>query len=84
MSHGCLVEMVAPTGFEPILLESESSILPIILRSIKAVWLFHLDLHQDLTPSKGAGLLLSHGTSLKKKMTRLGIEPRASDDSTYV
>ena len=59
------LKLVAPTGFEPILLESESSILPIILRSIKTVWLFHLDLHQDLTPSKGAGLLLSHGTSLK-------------------
>ena len=78
LNYKC-IKMVAPTGFEPILLESESSILPIILRSN----LFHLDLHQDLTPSKGAGLLLSHGTSLKKKMMRLGIEPRAVTILTY-
>ena len=61
MSHGCLVEMAAPTGFEPILLESESSILPIILRSIKVV--VSQGFAPRLSPSKGDVLLLHHETA---------------------
>ena len=53
--------MVAPTGFGPILLESESSILPIILRSSKVV--VSQGFAPRLSPSKGDVLLLHHETA---------------------
>ena len=71
-------KLVAPTGFEPILLESESSILPIILRSNLVV---PLGFAPRPYTFKGCRTAIIPWNIFERKMTLLGIEPRASDDS---